>query len=149
MHGSAWMFWLVAALALAAVEAVTVDFIFLMLAIGCLAGGAASLLGASLPIAAIIAAAVSLTGLAAIRPALRQRLRQNDSGAKFGIEAVTGRCGHVIERIDAAAGLVSIDGDRWSARSFDDEPIDTTERIRVVRVDGATLIVEPVPHPYA
>ena len=53
-----WLGWLGIGLALAAIEAATVDFVFVMLAGGALAASLAAALGASLPAQVIISVLV-------------------------------------------------------------------------------------------
>jgi len=50
----------------------------------------------------------------------------------------------VLERIanQEGVGCVKIDGEVWTARSFDeDEVIDAGERVQVVEIRGATALV--------
>ena len=140
--------WLGAALALVAVEAVTVDLIFLMLALGALAGGIASYLGAGLALSSFVAAATAIAALALIRPVLRRSLRSRQSDESFGVASLIGMTALVHIAITRSGGQVIVDGDRWSARSADGYPIGAQEEVRIVHVDGATLVVEPLPHPY-
>ena len=49
LNDNVWLFWLGLALVLAAIEAATVDFVFLMFAGGALAAAVAAGLGASVP----------------------------------------------------------------------------------------------------
>ena len=52
----------------------------------------------------------------------------------------------VLERIanHEGVGCVKIDGEVWTARSFDeDEVIDAGERVEVVEIRGATALVMP------
>jgi membrane protein implicated in regulation of membrane protease activity len=43
------------------------------------------------------------------------------------------------------AGRVSLQGLEWAARSLDGEPIGAGALVRVVRVEGVTLIVDSEP----
>ena len=48
----------------------------------------------------------------------------------------------VLEEVDADHGLIKIDGELWTARSFDGtEKFLPGERVRVIKVRGATAIV--------
>ncbi len=50
-----WLFWIGVALVLAAIEAATVDFVFIMFAGGALAAAVAAGLGASFPVQVVVA----------------------------------------------------------------------------------------------
>lgn len=55
----------------------------------------------------------------------------------------------VLEEVDAEHGLVKIDGEMWTARSFDGtESYQPGERVRVIKVRGATALVwrDDTPH---
>ena len=48
----------------------------------------------------------------------------------------------MLEEVDADRGLVKIDGELWTARAFDGtEKYLPGERVRVIKVKGATAIV--------
>jgi membrane protein implicated in regulation of membrane protease activity len=60
----------------------------------------------------------------------------------FGVAAMEGGHGTVIEEVDADRGMIKIDGELWQARSFDGkEKYLPGERVRVISVQGATAIV--------
>jgi membrane protein implicated in regulation of membrane protease activity len=60
----------------------------------------------------------------------------------FGVEAIEGSHATVLEEVDGDRGMVKIDGEMWQARSFDgDEKYLPGERVRVIKVRGATAIV--------
>jgi membrane-bound serine protease (ClpP class) len=58
-----------------------------------------------------------------------------------GAEGVERAVGEVLQRVTPEAGIVRLQGERWSARS--DEPIDPGRRVRVVTREGLMLRVEP------
>ena len=60
------------------------------------------------------------------------------------LAALVGRPAIVLERIanDEGVGCVRIDGEVWTARSFDEaEVFDPGERVEVVEIRGATALV--------
>lgn len=147
MNGSAWLMWLGVALAMAAVEAVTVDFVFIMLAIGALAGALASLLGAGFVLSALVAVAVAVGLLFTLRPALRRRLRPARDNRDIGAHSVVGLTGYVVEPVTEASGLVKVHGDLWTARTDVRATLPLGSPVHVVQLDGATLWVDPgAPH---
>ncbi len=60
-----------------------------------------------------------------------------------GAEGLVGQRGEVIEPFSGGSGRVRVHGEIWAARH--QSPLTSGERVRVVRVDGLTLEVEPQP----
>lgn len=65
---------------------------------------------------------------------------------KVAIDRVIGEVGLVIEAIDPVSdsGMVRIKKDEWRATSLDGNPIEEKARVRVVKVEGAHLVVEKI-----
>ncbi len=65
---------------------------------------------------------------------------------RVGVDRLIGEVGLVIEAIDhiSDSGRVRIKKDEWRATSADDSHIDTDMKVKVVRVEGAHLVVERV-----
>jgi membrane protein implicated in regulation of membrane protease activity len=136
--------WVVLAVALAIAEAFTATLFVAMFGAGALAAAAAAGLGAPLLLQVIVFAIVSGLSVAAIRPIIMRHARSAaESGeTPFGVEAIEGSHGLVLEEVDADQGMIKIDGEMWQARSFDGtEKYLPGERVRVVKVRGATAIV--------
>lgn len=145
MHGNPWLLWLGAAIVLALIEAVTVDFVFLMLAAGALAGCLAAGLGAGFEVSAMVAIGAALLGLGVVRPPLRRAVGKSQRDNRdIGVHAVVGSIVHVRQRTDGSAGLVRIAGDDWTARTTSGAILEAGEDARVVEIRGATAIVEPI-----
>ena len=143
MNNSAWLMWLGVALAMAAVEAVTVDFVFIMLALGALAGAIASYFGADFVISAPIAVAVAVGLLFTLRPMLRRRLRPTRDNTDIGPRSVVGQTGFVVEPVSESQGLVKVHGDLWSARTDVRTMLPLGSPVHVIDLQGATLLVDP------
>ncbi|GAA3349191.1 hypothetical protein GCM10020358_70400 [Amorphoplanes nipponensis] len=142
--------WIVLAIALAIAEAFTATFLIIFFAVGALAAGGAAALGAPLLVQAIVFAIVSGLSVAALRPiVMRHAQSAGESGeTPFGIEAIEGSQAMVLEEVSADHGLVKIDGELWTARSFDGaETYAPGDRVRVIKVKGATAIVWRDDHP--
>lgn len=136
--------WIVLAIALAIGEAFTATFLIIFFAAGALAAAGAAALGAPLLLQAIVFAVVSGLSVVALRPIImkHQRPAVESGETPFGIEAIEGSSATVLEEVDADHGLVKIDGELWTARSFDGtEKYQPGERVRVIKVRGATAIV--------
>jgi membrane-bound serine protease (ClpP class) len=112
----------------------------LMLVRSPLTGAGVSLgvaLGATLPLAVITIVLMRLV------------LRSHAWTPQTGVEALIGEVGDVTEAIGDASGarapygMVRLRGEQWRAAST--SPIPRGVRVRVVRVDGLTLYVEPGP----
>jgi membrane protein implicated in regulation of membrane protease activity len=63
---------------------------------------------------------------------------------KVNVDRLIGEVGMVIEPIEPVAdtGRVRVKKDEWRATSVDDSEIEQNARVRVVRVEGAHLVVE-------
>lgn len=140
-----WIAWLGLALILAAIEAATVDFVFIMLAGGALAGAAAAGLGASLPIQVIVAVATAFALVFVVRPIAKRRFMDKVPDQPVGAAALIGREAWVLEMITETDGRVKLSGEVWSARtSQGSPPLQPGTRVRVVEIRGATVHVAPI-----
>jgi membrane protein implicated in regulation of membrane protease activity len=101
------------------------------------------LLGVGALLSTIVFVAASGIVFATLRP-LARRHRRLPPAIRTGAAALVGRPAVVIERIanGEGVGCVKIDGEVWTARSYDeDEIIDAGERVEVVEIRGATALV--------
>ena len=136
--------WIVLAIALAIGEAFTATLLVIMFAAGALAAAGAAALGAPLLLQVIVFALVSGLSVGAVRPIIIRHARSALEAGEtpFGLEAMEGSHGMVLEEVNADSGMIKIDGELWQARSFDgNEKYLPGERVRVLRVRGATAIV--------
>lgn len=136
----AWLVWLGVALVLVAVEAVTVDFTFLMLAGGAMGASVAAAVGAPPVIQATVAALVAVALLAVVRPWLKNRFQATTPQQLMGAAANIGRSAVALDRVSPAGGRVKLAGETWSARTLGDS-IEPGEEVVVDSIDGATAIV--------
>lgn len=143
LQESPWLWWLGAALALAAVEMMTLDFMFLMLAIGALVAMVLAALGLGFTGQVVTFALASLLLLFLVRPVLKRRLLENTPLAVTNAAALKGRDALVTEPVTELAGTVKLAGETWSARpQWDGETFAIGERVRVARIEGATARIE-------
>jgi membrane protein implicated in regulation of membrane protease activity len=136
--------WVVLAVALAIGEAFTAAFLIIFFAVGALAAAGAAALGAPVLVQAIVFAVVSALTVGAIRPMIvRHQQGAIESGeTPFGMQAIEGARATVLEEVGTDHGLVKIDGELWQARVMDHtEKYQPGQRVRVVKVNGATAIV--------
>lgn len=138
------MLWIVLGVVLAVAEIFTATLFLIMFAAGAFAAAGAAALGLPVPVQAIVFAAVSALTVVAARPTIqRHRRSAAESGeAPFGVEAIEGSEALVLERVDTEGGLVKIDGELWSARSYDATQVfPVGEQVRVIQIRGATALV--------
>jgi membrane protein implicated in regulation of membrane protease activity len=136
--------WIVLAIALAIGEAFTVTFLLVMFAGGAVAAAGAAALGAPFLLQVIVFALVSGLSMGALRPIIVKHARSALEAGEtpFGVEAMEGTHATVLEEVGANEGMIKVDGELWQARSFDgNEKYLPGERVRVLRVKGATAIV--------
>jgi membrane protein implicated in regulation of membrane protease activity len=136
--------WLALALALAAFEVASIDFVFLMFVGGALAGALAGAVGAPFVLQVIVAVAVSTLLLTTVRPVVVRRLHGGEP-TLTGAAALVGTSAEVVETVTEAGGRVKIRGEVWSARSTSGSGSSVAlmpgESVRVVSIDGATAVV--------
>jgi membrane protein implicated in regulation of membrane protease activity len=138
-----WLIWLVIAVALGVAEVFTTTA-----ALGVLGGAALipallAAIGTPLPIQLVTFAVAAAAGLVLVRPiALRHmRLPQVE---RFGIDALVGKRAFVVREVTDRDGLVRIDGEEWTARSFDESTvIPVGAAVDVMRISGTTAFVYP------
>lgn len=137
--------WLALALVLGAVEVATLDFVFVMLAGGALAGSLAAAFGAPFAVSAVVAVLSALLLLVLVRPLLARRLRAG-SPTLTGTAALVGRDAVVLETVGEHGGRVRLAGEVWSARTADRATTVLPGRtVRVVSIEGATAVVASAP----
>ncbi|AKT51954.1 NfeD family protein [Arsenicicoccus sp. oral taxon 190] len=136
-----WLAWVGLALILGAIEAASVDFFFLMLAGGSLAGAVAAALGAGLAAQVVVAVAVALVLVLAVRPLVKRRFTIAPD-TTIGAGAYIGRAALVTETVTTTSGLVKLAGETWTARTGAGQPaIPAGQEVRVVSIEGATAVV--------
>jgi membrane protein implicated in regulation of membrane protease activity len=143
--------WLAVALALAAFEVLSIDFVFLMFVVGALAGALAAAVGAPFVVQVVIGVVVSLLLLGVVRPAVVRRIHGGEP-TLTGAAALVGKQARVVETVTAGGGRVKIGGEVWSARCAPGrtgaaQTLRPGEAVRVMSIDGATAVVDAVP-PY-
>jgi membrane protein implicated in regulation of membrane protease activity len=139
----AWVIWLIAAVVFGVGEIATLGFFLAPFAGGALVAAIVSAAGGGDLISWAVFLVVSVALLAALRPLARSH-RRRPPLLRTGTAALVGRSGMVIERIanDEGVGCVRIDGEVWTARTYDDdEVIEAGKRVQIVEIRGATAFV--------
>lgn len=136
-----WIWWLIAAAVLVIAELFTGTFVLLMLGAGALAGSVAALVGLNYAGQGVVFGVVSALSLWLVRPWINKRLNRGKA-EELGLAVIEGADVLVVEKIDRDHGMVKIEGELWRARPYDvDKTYEPGERVRVVKVDGATALV--------
>lgn len=142
-----WIAWLILIFVCVIIELLTLEFTFLMLACGSVAGLGANLLGWEWWVQILVAAAVSVLLLLTIRPVLLRYMRRGEDPTPSNVAALNGMSGRVVSPIADTTGLVKLaNGETWTARlasESDQRVVDTGASVRVVLVDGATVVIVP------
>ncbi|WP_244871222.1 NfeD family protein [Catellatospora sp. IY07-71] len=137
-----WMWWLLLAAVAVIAELFTGTFVLLMLGAGFLAASLVGLAGAPGWIQGIAFIVVSTLSLAVVRPWMKHRFFRGDPSKEAEFSVTEGQDALVVERVDADNGLVKIGGELWRARPYDaTKTYVPGDRVRVVKVDGATALV--------
>lgn len=140
----AWIVWLALILIFVIIEVTTLEFTFLMLAIGSLGGLLSGLLGVDWWLQIVIAGVLSILLLFAVRPALLRALKRGGDPARSNVDALIGLTGVVTNDFSGNASHVKLaNGDTWTARRDDHESLVEGQRIIVTAIDGATAVVAP------
>jgi membrane protein implicated in regulation of membrane protease activity len=134
--------WLVVAVILGIVEALTVGIITIWFAIGALFAMILALLGLPFYIQVISFIVVSSVLLYFTKPIVKDFLKVK--AQRTNADKVLDEEGIVIERIDQNHGLgqVKVRGQVWSARSFDGQDVEEGETVEIQEISGVKLIVK-------
>ena len=140
-----WLAWLGIALVLAAIEAATVDFVFLMLAGGALVAAIEAAFGIPFAVQVVSFVVVAALLLIVLRPVLTKRLIVADVSHTIGARSLVGRTGRVLQTVTPNDGRVKLAGEVWSARTRDSgSTFQPGQEVQVVSIEGATVIVTGV-----
>jgi membrane protein implicated in regulation of membrane protease activity len=142
-----WVVWLVLILLFITIEMLSLEFTFLMLAIGSAIGLLSGFLGVPWWGQLLIGAAASVLLLLVVRPSLLRALRKGEDPAKSNVDALLGARGHVVQTVSNHGGQVKLaNGELWTATVPLDSPATSLEPgtpVRVLAIEGATAVVVP------
>jgi membrane protein implicated in regulation of membrane protease activity len=138
-----WILWLIAACVLGIGEMLTTGFFLAPFALGAGVAALTSAVGADGVVSWVAFVLVSVLTLAIVRPIAKSHMKMPPQ-IRTGSAALIGKQAIVLERIvnDEGVGCVKIDGEVWTARSYDeDEVIEKGKRVQVLEIRGATALV--------
>jgi membrane protein implicated in regulation of membrane protease activity len=139
----AWVIWLIVAVVFAVAEVVNLSFYLFPFAIGAAAAAVVGIAGGAIAIELITFAVLTGVSFTVLRPIARRHVNMPPQ-IRTGTAALIGRTGIVTERIvnDEGIGRVRIEGEVWSARTYDDDQvIEAGTRVHVMEIKGATALV--------
>lgn len=143
-----WIVWLVFILVCVIIELLSLEFTFLMIAVGSLAGLGANLLGAIWWLQIVTAAVVSVLLILLIRPVLLRLMRKGADAAPSNVAALLGMSAQVLSTVGNSGGLVKLaNGETWTARlspDTDSQSAEPGESVRVAAIEGSTAVVLPL-----
>jgi len=140
-----WQFWLLLAGFFLIVEIISVGFLVFWFAVGALITMIVSLFCSNIIVQATVFLIASVILLFATRPFVEKVCRK-DEAVKTNVYSVEGKIGKVVENIDPneAKGQVKVNGELWSASSYNDLPITKDTEVIIEKINGVKLIVKPL-----
>jgi membrane protein implicated in regulation of membrane protease activity len=139
-----WLLWLVAAVVLGVAEIFTLTAALGVLGAAALVPAGLAAFGLPLPIQLVAFAAAAVVGVVLVRPIALEHMRRPQL-ERFGVDALIGKRAFVVREVSDRGGLVRIDGEDWTARSFDDDTvIPEGAAANVMRISGTTAYVYPL-----
>jgi membrane protein implicated in regulation of membrane protease activity len=139
-----WLIWLVAAVVLGVAEIFTLTAALGVLGLAALVPAGLAALGLPLPIQLVAFAAASVVGVVLVRPIALEHMHRPQL-ERFGVDALVGKRAFVVQEVSDRDGRVRIDGEDWTARSFDEDTvIPEGAAVNVMRISGTTAYVYPM-----
>lgn len=142
----AWIFWLVLILIFVIIEVTTVDFTFLMIAVGSLGGLIVGLFGVPWGYQVVAAGIIAILLLFLVRPPLQRVLKRGGDHARSNVDALTGMAGVVLVDFNGKATNVKLaNGETWTAKlaGSPTTPLHEGDHVVVTSIEGSTAFVAP------
>ena len=138
------LMWLVLAVILGILEAITVDLVAIWFAFGSVCAMFASLFDFSFAVQMVCFFAFSIISLVVMKPFCKKILKTRKTATNA--DSTVGMVGTVTENIDCEGnkGRVFVNGLDWKASSFDGVPIEKGEKVVVKSIRGVTVEVERI-----
>ncbi len=140
-----WQIWLLIAGFFLILEIITVGFLVFWFAISALITMVLSFFIESLSIQITVFVVVSTILLFATKPFV-EKITRKDSVVKTNAYSIEGKIGKVISPIEPmeGTGQIKVNGEVWSAKSYDGAYIEKDTEIIIERIDGVKVIVKPL-----
>jgi membrane protein implicated in regulation of membrane protease activity len=136
-------YWIIFGMLLMIGEIFTPSFLLASFGIGAFGGSLFAYWDFEFKVQLFVFSAVSMVVFFGIRPLYNKFFHKLDDQRKTGVNALIGNNYKVTEDINNSenSGRVQIGSESWRARSENDEPFKMGEMIKVIKVEGSTLIV--------
>lgn len=143
MEAYGWLIWMALMVLFAAVEAATVSLVSLWFVGGSLAAMVVCLLGGSPLLQVLSFVLVSAALLACLRPFVRKFVTPQKTATNADL--ALGREAYLTETVDnlRGTGALKLDGREWSVRSMDGCVLPEGTLVKVVKLEGVRLYVQP------
>ncbi len=141
----AWQIRVMAGIVVGIAEIYVPGFFLACISFACLVTGLVSAFDAILEVQIIVFTVSIVVAFVAIRPFVMRLFHRPGSEEKTNVDALVGCEGIVSEDIAPKEnrGRVVVRGDDWRAVCLGDRALEKGSRVKVVRVDGTKLFVEP------
>ena len=138
-----WLIWIGLMVVFAIVEASTVSMVSLWFIGGSLGGLIVTLLGGGLWLQIAVFLVVSVALLACLRPFVRKFVTPKKTATN--VDMVLGRSAYVTQTVDnlRGTGALKLDGKEWTVRSADESILPEGTLVKIVKLEGVKLYVEP------
>lgn len=138
---SEWVYWVIAAVAFAGIEAVTTTLFLIPFSVGALAAMVVALAGGPVVLQLVLFLVASGAAFTVVRPIAR-RHRSMPPQIRTGTAKLIGSQAVVLEEVTAQGGTVKLEGETWTARPYDEDAVLAVgARVHVVQIQGATALV--------
>lgn len=148
-----WVLWVALILVFVIIEMMSLEFTFLMLAIGSLGGLVTELFGGAWWLQIIVAFVLAVLLLFTLKPPLLRALRRGGDPARSNVDALIGMGGRVVMTVTVTGGQARLaNGETWTARlspGIVSAPgllapeLPPGESVLVTAIEGATAVVVP------
>ncbi|MBO5397343.1 MAG: NfeD family protein [Clostridia bacterium] len=140
-----WQVWLILAGIFLIIEIISVGFLVFWFSIGALIAMVASLFIKSIVAQATIFVISSAILLFVTRPFV-SKITQKDEVVKTNVYSIEGKVAKVVVDVDPieGKGQIKVDGETWSAKSYNDTVIPKDTEVLIEKVDGVKAIVKPL-----
>ncbi|USQ75953.1 NfeD family protein [Ornithinimicrobium cryptoxanthini] len=137
-----WLWWIAGALVLGLIEIASLDLVFFMLAVAAVAAAVAAGLDQSITVQVLTFVATAALLLAVLRPVALRKIKPEGEGDRTNADALVGRTAVVLQEVTDRTGLVKLTGEEWTARTTPGTVLAVDQTVQVVRIEGATAVVE-------
>lgn len=138
-----WIIWLIVAAFFFILEIATEGFLVFWFGIGAVASIGTSFLTENISIQIAVFAVVSILLVLSTRK-LTDKMKPKE--VPTNVYTILGKKAVVSQAIDnlKGSGQIKIDGDIWSAKSENDEPIEEGASVEILNIDGVRAVVKKI-----